>query len=109
MNVAVLRRARVTERTSAEPRRRLARLAAAAAAIAWMVLLPTHTSRRPLVQMPIAGSNSVVSQPPLTSGFGIGDGPAPLIEPLDLPAARIYQLGEEDLSVVMVVDESIDV
>ena len=34
---------------------------------------------------------------------------SPLIEAIDRPQARIYQLGEDDLSVVMIVDESLDV
>jgi hypothetical protein len=32
----------------------------------------------------------------------------PAVETLDLPLARVYELGEEDFSVVMIVDESLD-
>lgn len=104
-NVRVLRRARAKERATAAPRRRLGRIAAAAAVGALMLLLPTHTSRPPV---PVAVLPAP-SPTPFVNGATSSDGPAPLIEPLDLPLARIYQLGEEDLSVVMVVDESIDV
>jgi hypothetical protein len=32
----------------------------------------------------------------------------PAVETLDLPRARVYELGDEDFSVVMIVDESLD-
>lgn len=108
-NVHVLRRARSAERASAEPRRRIARFASAAAVISLMILLPTHTARPPSAPLSASGPNLASEMSPFAGGLSLGDGPAPLIEPLDLPAARIYQLGEGDLSVVMVVDESIDV
>lgn len=107
-NVRTLRRAREAERASGETHRRVGRVAAAAAVVALMVLLPTQTSRQTTV-VSAGPSLAADSSPPSTRDLPFGDGPAPMIEPLDLPLARIYQLGEDDLSVVMVVDESIDV
>lgn len=107
-NVRTLRRSRAAERRSGESRRRLGRVAAAAAVVSLMVLLPTHNSRQPAPV--VSGANLAADASlPIPGTLVFGDGPAPVIEPLDLPAARIYQLGADDLSVVMVVDESIDV
>lgn len=109
-NVRTLRRARQAEEATEEPRRQLGRVAAAAAVVSLMVLFPTLTSRPPGPASPPVGPELVVGSgglPPRS--LLLGEGSAPVIEPLDLPFARIYQLGEEDLSVVMVVDESLDV
>lgn len=106
-SVRTLRRARQAEEAVGEPRRRWGRFAAAAAAIFLLVLLPNLTPRQaapPLTDAPRLASEFVASP-----GSIVGEASAPVIEPLDLPLARIYQLGEEDLSVVMVVDESLDV
>jgi hypothetical protein len=108
-NVRVLRRARAQERAALEPRRRMARIASAAAVISLMVLLPTHTSRQSTILPVVAGPSLTLQRAPFAGGLAFEDSSAPLIEPYDLPLARIYQLGEDDLSVVMVVDESIDV
>ena len=109
-SVRTLRRAREAERASAGPRRRVGRVAAVAAVVSLMILLPTHTSRQPVSTPVVLGPNLAAdSMPPTARDLGFGDGPAPVIEPLNLPRARIYLLGEEDLPVVMVVDESIDV
>lgn len=107
--VATLLRARRTERAAGAVRRRAARVAAAAAVVSLMILVPTHTARQPPPVPSTAGTRAPDSRPPAARGTGPRDAPAPLIEPLDLPLARIYQLGGEDLSIVMVVDESIDV
>lgn len=57
-------------------------------------------------------------QPPPASGAALlgellvpaAELPAPpFVEALDRPQARVYQLGQEDLSVVMIVDENLDV
>jgi hypothetical protein len=55
------------------------------------------------------------SQPPATARPAVTLAPvsglssSPLIENLDRPGARVYQWGSEAVSVVMVVDESLDV
>ncbi len=107
-NVRTLRRARETERTAGELRRRIGRAAAAAAIIALAFLLPQQSFRQPETASTQLEPAAETSSPP-AGRLTLVDGPAPMIEPLDLPLARIYQLGEEDLSVIMVVDESIDV
>ncbi len=107
-NVRVLRRARAQERAALEPRRKMARLASAAAVASLLIFLPTHSSRQPASQAPAAGPSLALKRAPFADGL-FEDSSAPQIEPYDLPLARIYQLGEEDLSVIMVVDESIDV
>ncbi len=105
-NVRTLRRARRTERATGAASRRVGRVAAAAAIVSLMILMPTHTSRQ---SEPTAGTPTTASSAARVRSLAVRDAPAPMIEPLDLPLARIYQLGAEDLSVVMVVDESIDV
>lgn len=108
-NVHTLLRARAAEHASHRVRRGLGRLAAAAAVVALMVLLPTHTSRQALTSSPaLPGLASDARSVPAGDGLLV-EAPSPLIEPLDLPAARIYQLGGGDFSIVMVVDDSIDV
>lgn len=106
-SVRTLRRSRQTEEDVGEPRRRWGRFAAAAAAIFLLVLLPNLTPRQ--AAPPLTDSPRLASEFVAAPGSIVGDLSAPVIEPLDLPLARIYQLGEEDLSVVMVVDESLDV
>ncbi len=108
-NVRTLRRARETEQATGERRRRIGRVAAAAAVISLLILLPTQTARQPEPVQPVGPSLVSDSTPLGPVDLGFGEAPAPMIEPLGLPLARIYQLGAEDLSVVMVVDESIDV
>jgi hypothetical protein len=105
-NVHTLVRARAAESHSRRWRRTLGRFAAAAAAVALLVLMPTHTSRQP---GSAPESAQLVPAPLAPAGGLAADAPAPVIEPLDLPAARIYMLGERDLPIVWVVHESIDV
>jgi hypothetical protein len=108
-NVHTLLRARAAERTSHRVRRGLGRFAAAAAVVALMVLLPTHTSRQALTAPAALPGLASDAGAIAASDAGLMEAPAPVIEPLDLPAARIYQLGGENFSIVMVVDDSIDV
>ena len=108
-NVRTLVRARAAERTSHHLRRRLGRVAAAAAVVGLLVLLPTHSPRRPGSVEDVAPGPAVETTPFVQSEGALAEAPAPVIEPLDLPSARIYQLSGGDLSVVMVVDDSIDV
>lgn len=106
-SVRTLRRSRQAEEAVGEPRRRWGRFAAAAAAVFLLVLLPNLTPRQ--AAPPLMESSRPTSEFVAAPRSMVGDPSAPVIEPLDLPFARIYQLGEEDLSVVMVVDESLDV
>jgi hypothetical protein len=110
--VGAMRRARALEEESSRPHGRWWRHAAAAALLAALLLVPGNT---PVYQEAVNGS------PGLTGGVGeleslIDKGgflasatePSSIIENLNRPQARIYQLTEEDLSVVMIVDESLD-
>lgn len=108
-NVRTLVRARAAERTTHRLRRGLGRIAAAAAVVGLMVLMPTHSSRQAL--SPGAAAPTPAGDAALSTlgDEAFAEAPAPVIEPLDLPAARIYQLGGGDFSIVMVVDDSIDV
>lgn len=73
----------------------------AAAAVAMMVLtIPSDDPRRPEEQAAIFEAGALAA------------GPAddmPLEGALNLPEARVYQLSQDDLAVVMVVDESINI
>jgi hypothetical protein len=113
-------RAREMERSLELPRERLRerRVPAAAAALlmAAGLLLATHGGR---VTPPAAtGDRTPRPAHPTIARWAFGDValPAadvttpPLIESLDRPQARVYQLGQDDdLSLVMIVDESLDV
>ena len=56
------------------------------------------------------GETSVVLEGPVLTGLARAARPAaPAIELVDRPGARVYEWGADDLSVVMVVDESLDV
>ena len=101
-DVGNLIRARETERAADSSGRRVWRYAAAAAAAAVMVFLPTFSARQ------VTGTADTAQVGP-APGADLSESPAPMIEALDRPEARIYQLGEEDLSIVMVVHESLDV
>lgn len=92
-------------------RRRIASAALFAGALA---LLPSVVDRR------AAGRLETTSAEPTQAGFStlrgaspaagsIGGPLAPAIDGLDRPQARVYEWSAEDLSVVMVVDESLDV
>jgi hypothetical protein len=56
------------------------------------------------------GDRGVLSAPRLTTARGQADPilTSAFVEDLDLPDARVYQLAEEELSVVMIVDPSFD-
>lgn len=107
-NVAALCRARRVERDCESRRGRLARPAAAAIVGAVLLLLPTHTARPPIpsgfLQQAAGGATPFVVESTSAS-----EAPAPVLEQLDRRSARVYQFGEEDLSVVMVVDETFDI
>ncbi len=106
-NVRALRR--TLELESAPPRRRRVSGGMAAAFLLALLFL-----------MPVPGADPGREPPP---GRGAGEwqgqilrgpislpaGSAPLVESLDRPLARVYHLGGEDLSVVMIVDETLDV
>ena len=84
----------------AQGRRRIASAALFAAAIA---LLPGAVDRGAFEPLEPTASLGAVTRPAV-------QGPvAPAIDGLDRPEARVYEWGAEDLSVVMVVDESLDV
>lgn len=71
----------------------------AAALVAGAVLLAPSALFR-------AAETGLADAPPAPS-LGLSD--HPVIENLDRPGARVYQWGSETVSVVMVVDESLDV
>ena len=75
------------------------RVAAALFALV-LALHPSTTARNPMEPAPAAPGPRLVRV----------TGPAaPAIEGVDRPDARVYEWGADDLSVVMVVDESMDV
>lgn len=107
-SVNAVRRAREVEEAFARPVGVARKIGAAAALLAFLLLLPPAAVDLPdgLVPAGIPGLEELES---LATGTQPSPVVSPLIEPLDRPLARIYQLGQEDLSLVMVVDESLDV
>lgn len=96
--VAALVRA---ERVDARPRaRRLWRGAAAAAVV--LLALAVEAGPRRAAPGPVAVAAAL-------TGVESDLGSPPVIEELDRPEARVYQLPAEGLSVVMIVDASLDV
>ncbi len=94
--VESVRRADQLSRRSLEAAPRRRRFAAAAALfIGTFLLLPATTSHE---DRPEPGARRMLT-----------GSAAPAIDGLDRPFARVYEWGAEDLSVVMVVDESLDV
>ncbi len=112
--VRTLVRAREAERSlggAARRARRRAGFAAAALALAATLSLTTHAARHATLP------GAAAARGPFAAGAPALDEVAPateaatpaLVDALDRPQARIYQLGQDDLSVVMIVDESLDV
>jgi hypothetical protein len=82
------------------PTRHIGPRAAAALFALVLALHPSTTARNPAEPAPAARGPRLVRV----------TGPvAPAIEGVDRPDARVYEWGADDLSVVMVVDESMDV
>ena len=102
-NVLALRRTRRLERDS-RPRRPGARWAAVAClAVAALLFGGETTDRSP-------GERAGVTRPPqlLSADYRLY-GSLPLVESLEPAEARVYQLGQDDFSLVWIVDESIEV
>ncbi len=110
--VGTLRRARALEKGASPQRGHLGRMLAAAALLTALLLVPGHTgpSRHGSVSRHDIGSGEPARQSPTAEGLFLTTGTESpsLIENLNRPEARIYQLTEHDLSVVMIVDESLD-
>ncbi len=110
--VRMLVRARETESSLARPGRRRAGLAAAGLVLAATLVLTTHVARRTGLPAGAAPRGPFVASAPALDELAppAADEAEPsLVDALDRPQARIYQLGQDDLSVVMIVDESLDV
>lgn len=110
--VNAMRRARVLESEASRPLSRWWRQAAAAVLLAGVLLLPGDT---PVEQRTGESSPALVAEtwelvaPLEDAGLLVSASePSSVIENLNRPQARIYQLTEEDLSLVMIVDESLD-
>ncbi|HEX6865067.1 MAG TPA: hypothetical protein VF414_19710 [Thermoanaerobaculia bacterium] len=58
-----------------------------------------------LASLSLGQSPGTIFQQPQMSGAAL----QPAVEAVNLPDARVYQVGEEDLLVTMIVDESLDV
>lgn len=113
--VRAARRAREIERSLGPAHRRRVPAAAAALLVAAGLLLATHGGR--VTPSPPLAEGERAARPAI-AGWALREmvrpaaeaAPPPLIEALDRPQARIYQLGQDDdLSLVMIVDESLDV
>ena len=87
----------------AEARVRSRRIVSAALLAVALAMLPSSTANK--------GAEHVESSrfAPSSQILRTAGPAAPAIEGIDRPAARVYEWGADDLSVVMVVDESLDV
>jgi hypothetical protein len=97
-----------------ERRRARRRIASAALFAVALSLLPSVVDRHHVDHLENAAAEPVDAPlSALRDAFSAASqivGPsAPAIDGLDRPQARVYEWGAEDLSVVMVVDESLDV
>ncbi len=107
--VHAMRRARNLEAAGSSPRSRMGRAAAAAILMGTLLLLPGSENR---LEAPGADSQVASGRQP-QSGWeeltrvSVWDSPS-LIESLDRPRARVYQVTEQDLALVMIVDETLD-
>jgi len=103
--VGAMRRARVLENETSRPVSRWWRHAAAAALLAALLLVPGDT---PVEHE--AGDGSLGLETLIDEGGFLASAtePSSIIENLNRPQARIYQLTEDDLSLVMIVDETLD-
>ena len=99
--VHAARRVRQTERALVRQLSGTGAGLVAAVLLAMVLLLPATTS-------PPSAPLAATTPSPIFADFWTSEA-SPLIEAIDRPQARIYQLGEDDLSVVMIVDESLDV
>ena len=110
--VGTLRRARALEKGASPQRGHLGRNLAAAALLTALLLVPGHTgpTRHGSVSRDDIDSGESGLQSPSAGALFLvtGTEALSLIENLNRPEARIYQLTEDDLSVVMIVDESLD-
>jgi hypothetical protein len=103
--VGAMRRARVLENETSRPISRWWRHAAAAALLAALVLVPGDTPLDHQARDESLGLEALIDD----GGFlASATEPSSIIENLNRPQARIYQLTEENLSLVMIVDESLD-
>ncbi len=110
--VQAMRRARELERAGARPWRRVRRAAAMSVLLTALLLFPGGGQERLEERNATSGHQT----PSSGSLYSLGEGHTQisiwdslsLIENLDRPDARIYQWTEQDLSVVMIVDESLD-
>ncbi|MDX1501014.1 MAG: hypothetical protein R3325_01540 [Thermoanaerobaculia bacterium] len=116
VSVDALRRAgrlEAPERRSRRNRRRYGSVAAALVLAALALLAVGGRFDSP----PSAPATPVAAPPADAASMRFGDrrvapldlATPPMVEAIDRPGARIYQLPQEDLSLVMIVDESLDV
>jgi hypothetical protein len=96
--VAALRRAAGV----VPPRRRFGAAGRVAAAAVLLLLALAQAPPRPSAETPPGGSLAALPAPADIHLL-------PVLEDLDRPQARVYELGSGDLRVVMIVDETLDV
>jgi hypothetical protein len=111
--VTALRRARQEER-SARRRRRWTR--AAGLLLPALALLSAGGIERSVPEAAPPPRAAAVRAPAAigapasaAAAVAVGASPAPLLERVEIPGARIYELRQDDLAVVMIVDEALDV
>jgi hypothetical protein len=90
------------------------RWAVAAALVLAALSIPADNVRKHRDQVAAEGPRpaallGAVMPAALVSGLGGGDGDLPTVEGVNHPDARVYHMDGEGLSVVMIVDESLDV
>lgn len=86
------------DRAASDGAARRRRIAVAAMLVVGVLATATTVSRKQALQVE-----------PLSAALPAAPLERPMLEALDRPAARVYELGSDGLSLVMVVDESLDV
>lgn len=93
-----------------EPRRRSeVRWATAAAASVLLLILSLAVGLVPTPREPVQSGSPEGLVVPVAVPLGDEGESGPLLDGIDRPGARVYQLREGNLSVVMIVDETLDV
>lgn len=98
---ALVRASRVAGRAAAGPRRGVALRRVAAVALLVLGVMALDGAPSPQGRL-AAGRDAWVAAPPELPD-------QPLLDELDLAQARVYELGSDDMAVVMVVDATLDV
>jgi hypothetical protein len=107
--VRAVNRLKVRDRAASTTARRWPGLAAAALLAVGLALMGGSSAlERGSGERPARSTSALFPAQQEVSSLRVGSGLTPVVEELDRPDARVYQLRQEDLAIVMIVDETFD-